>query len=264
MPLIDLGDVSLNYELSGRLDAPVLLLSNSLGTTLGMWDPQREELEKKYRLLRYDMRGHGASSVPAGPYTVDLLGRDVLALLDALRIDEVYFCGLSVGGVIGQWLGIHAPSRFRKLILCNTAAKIGTAETWNKRIADVQLGGMEAVADAVVQRWFTAEFVASGAPVVTTMRQMLAACNPAGYVAACAAIRDMDLREAVGVIPIPVCLIAGERDAVTTLADAQFLQSHIAGAELVTLPAAHISSAEVPQQFSAAVLKFLAKDVPSE
>ena len=270
MPLIEVDGASLYYELTGPdgyheltgpTGAPVLMLSNSLGTTHHMWDPQLEQLQPHFRLLRYDMRGHGASSVTAGEYTIDLLGRDVLALLDALHLQTVDFCGLSIGGIIGQWLGIHAPSRLRRLVLCNTAASIGTAETWNKRIAEVQRDGMEPIADAVLQRWFTPSFLTRGARIIMSMREMLTATNPTAYTAACAAIRDVDLRDAVSGIHLPVCIVAGEQDIVTTVTDAQFLQSRIHGAELHTLPTAHISSAEVPQKFSALVLNFLTQDV---
>jgi len=260
MASVELRDVSLHYEISGKTNAPVLMFSNSLGTTLEMWQPQLAEFEREFQVLRYDMRGHGKSSTPAGPYSMDMLGSDALALLDALGLESVHFCGLSIGGAIGQWLGIHAASRLRKLVLCNTAAKIGTTETWNARISTVELEGMGAIVDAVISRWFTAPFLATGGPAVAAMREMLASADPAGYAAACAAIRDMDQREAVDSIQTPTLVVGGEFDMATTIADARFLEGRIAGARFVSLPAAHISNAEVPAQFNAALLDFLASD----
>jgi 3-oxoadipate enol-lactonase len=260
MPKIEFNGVSLHYEISGKPSAPVLMFSNSLGTTLDMWEPQIAECERQFQILRYDMRGHGQSSTPAGPYSIEALGRDVLVLLDALSLERVHFCGLSIGGVIGQWLGIHAPSRLRKLVLCNTAAKIGTADTWNARISTVEREGMAAIIDAIIARWFTAPFLATGTPVIGAMRQMLISVDPAGYVAACAAIRDMDQREEVASIQTPTLVIGGEYDPVTTIHDARFLEGRIIGARFVSLPAGHISNAEVPAQFNAALLNFLTSD----
>jgi 3-oxoadipate enol-lactonase len=260
MPRIDLSGVSLHYEISGKASSPVLMFSNSLGTTLDMWAPQMAEFEREFQVLRYDMRGHGRSSTPPGPYSIEMLGEDVLALLDALGLESVHFCGLSIGGVLGQWLCIHAPSRLRKLVVCNTAAKIGSADTWNARISTVQREGMATIVDAVIARWFTAPFLAAGAPPIAALRGMLASADPAGYVAACAAVRDIDLREEVSSIQTPTLVVAGEFDVVTTIADAQFLKNRIADARLVSLPAAHISNAEVPAQFNAALLNFLASN----
>jgi len=259
MPHIDLPDVSLHYQLSGPPDAPVLLLSNSLGTSLDMWKPQTAPFAHLYRVLRYDMRGHGRSSTPPGPYTLDKLGRDVVSLLDTLGFDQVDFCGLSLGGVIGQWLGVNVPARLKHLMLCNTAAKIGTEATWNSRIEAVQTGGTAAIADAVIERWFTPAYRAAQPAIVAEMRTMLAASDPAGYAAACAAIRDMDQRATAASIASPTLLIAGEYDPVTTVSDAEFLQARIPDARLVVLPAAHISNVEASEQFNAAVLNFLAE-----
>jgi 3-oxoadipate enol-lactonase len=264
MPRLELSGVSLQYEISGRSSSPVLMFSNSLGTTLDMWEPQLAEFEREFQILRYDMRGHGKSSRPAGSCSIEMLGRDVLALLDALDLERVHFCGLSIGGAIGQWLGIHAPSRLRKLVLCNTAAKIGTADTWNPRIATVEREGMEAIVDAVIARWFTAPFLATDAPVIGALRRMLASTDPAGYVAACAAVRDMDHRAEVALIRVPTLVVGGEFDLATTIADAHVLESRIAGARFVSLPAAHISNAEVPAPFNAALLDFLASDSPHD
>ena len=149
MPSIEVNGARLFYTLSGQADAPVLMMSNSLGTTLEMWQPQLAALEGRFHLLRYDMRGHGKSDVSEAACSIGTLGQDVLSLLDELQIGKVHFCGLSIGGVIGQWLGANAPERLKSLVLCNTAARIGTLESWNQRIAAVGQGGVASIAEAV-------------------------------------------------------------------------------------------------------------------
>jgi 3-oxoadipate enol-lactonase len=216
-------------------------------------------MESNFQILRYDMRGHGNSDLVEQACSISTLGHDVLALLDMLRIDKVHFCGLSVGGVIGQWLGANAPERLRSLILCDTAAKIGTAESWNKRIADIEQHGLASIAEAVLERWFTPAFRQSFPNAVAPFRAMLHASNPRGYVLICAALRDMDQRRLVEEIRLPTCVIAGEHDPVTTVDDAKFLQSRIPGATLVSLPAAHISNVEAAAQFNQAVVEFLSR-----
>jgi len=259
MPRAELKEVSIYYEISGRADAPVLMLSSSLGTTGEMWKPQLEAFGRDYQVLRYDMRGHGRSSTPPGPYSIQQLAADVVALLDSLGLDKVDYCGLSIGGMIGQWLGANLPSRLNRLILCNTAAKIGTEETWNGRIAAVQVGGMAAIIDGgAMERWFTPGFRNARSPMFIEMRDMLAATDPVGYIAACAAIRDMDQRATAASIVTSTLVIACEHDPVTTVSDAQFLHDSISGSTLTVLPASHISNVEAAQQFNAAVLGFLA------
>jgi len=173
MPFVEKGDVRLNYRFDGPDKAPVILLSNSLGTNLSMWDPQATVLGEKFCVLRYDLRGHGLSTVTPGPYTIEQLGRDAIALLDALKIESAYFCGLSMSGMIGMWLGANAANRMKGLVLCNTAAKIGNAETWNARIKDVKERGMAAIATTVVLRWFSEDFIKKSPEVVEATRQML-------------------------------------------------------------------------------------------
>lgn len=262
MPTVQLADGLLNYQIDGPADAPVLVLSNSLGTDLHMWDAQIPVFAAHFRVLRFDTRGHGASLVTPGPYSIEQLGRDVLALLDALDIQQFSFCGLSMGGLIGQWLGIHAGTRLQKLVLCNTAAKIGTDEVWNTRIASVQAGGQQAMRDlrdASIARWFTAEFAAAQPEKAEPIVGMLAQTSPEGYAANCAAVRDADYREQIASIGCPTLILCGTQDAVTTPGHGRFVQQRIAAAELVEFHAAHLSSVEAAEAFTAAVLDFLRK-----
>src|SRR2546428_659528 len=170
------------------------MFSNSLGTNFSMWDPQASEFKKHFRILRYDTRGHGQSSVTPGPYSIEQLGQDLIALLDALQLDRVHFCGLSMGGMIGMWLGANAPERLSQVILCSTAAKIGTPETWNARIAAVRKDGMKQVASSVVERWFSPAFREKVPGTVASVQRMLEEANAEGYAACCAAVRDCDFR----------------------------------------------------------------------
>jgi 3-oxoadipate enol-lactonase len=257
MSLLDIGDLSVHYALSGPAGAPILVLSNSLGTNFSMWDPQISVFEKNLRVLRYDSRGHGQSSVTPGPYRIEQLARDVLHILDRLTLDRVQFCGLSMGGMIGIWLGANAPERLHKLVLCNTAARIGTAEVWNARIDAVSKSGMKAVAPGIIERWFTPAFRAAAPEIVANAQRMIEASPPDGYSACCAAIRDMDQRESISSIRVPTLVISGTKDPVTTLADGQFLIDRISGARLLELPTSHLSNIEAPAQFSSEVLSFL-------
>lgn len=257
MPFIDCGDIRVHYELTGNAAAPVLLFSNSLGTNLSMWHNQLAAAEKHFRVLRYDSRGHGLTTVTPGPYSIELLGRDVLQLLDKLKITRVNFCGLSKGGMIGMWLGINAPQRLHKLILCNTAAKIGTMESWNGRIKSVRENGMKSIAPSVIERWFTPEFRKSSPDAVARTQQMLEHSPLDGYIASCEAIRDMDQRDAISLIRVPALVISGARDPVIPLSESHFLSERIFGAHSVDLEAAHLSNIEASEQFTAAVIRFL-------
>jgi 3-oxoadipate enol-lactonase len=259
MSFAEIGDARLNYRFDGPDNAPVIVLSNSLGTNLSMWDPQANVLCEKFRVLRYDTRGHGLSSVTPGPYTIEQLGRDVVALLDALKIESAYFCGLSMGGMIGIWLGVNAANRLKGLALCNTAAKIGTADGWNARIKDVKERGMAAIATTVVLRWFSENFVKKSPEVVEAMRQMLLLAPPEGYAGCCAAIRDMDQRGDLARVKARTLVIAGALDPVIPLADTKFVADGISGASYIELQAAHLSNIEAAPQFTEALLKFLSE-----
>jgi 3-oxoadipate enol-lactonase len=257
MTYIQISGARFNYRLDGSAGAPWVVLSNSLGTNLAMWDAQASALNEKFRVLRYDSRGHGRSDVTPGPYTIAGLGRDVIGLLDALQIPIAHYCGLSIGGLIGQWLGINAPKRFKSLTLCNTAARIGTTDAWNTRIAAVREGGMVAIASGVVARWFTEDFAKRAPETMEATRQMLLHSAPEGYVAACAALRDEDLRDAIARVSLPTVVISGSKDTSTTAVDGQFIAGKIPGAEYLELDAAHLSNIEAAGPFTAALLKFL-------
>jgi 3-oxoadipate enol-lactonase len=257
MPFAQLEDVRIHYDLAGPASAPILFFSNSLGATLSMWDPQMPAFQKQFRVLRYDTRGHGQSSVTPGPYTIEQLASDVVALLDQLQLDRVYFCGLSMGGQTGMWLALNAAARFHKLVLCNTAAKIGTPEMWNTRIEGVRKGGMKSISSAVMERWFSSDYRANSPDVIAAIKQLFERTNTDGYTANCAAIRDFDARETITSIKVPTLVIAGTHDAATTPADGHYLADHIAGARYVELNAAHLSNIENCDRFNTELSAFL-------
>lgn len=262
LPTVDIERVKLNCRIDGPADAPVVVLSNSLGTNLEMWDAQMPSLSARLRILRYDQRGHGASEATPAPYAFDTLGRDVLVLLDALKIKRAHFCGVSMGGGTGMWLAAHAPERIDRLVLANTAAKFGTREAWNARIDAVRKGGLAAIADGVLERWFTPGFRARAADTVQRMRDMLAATPVEGYLGCCAAVRDVDLRNAIGRISAPTLVIVGAHDVSTPAAEGRALAERIRGARVVELDAAHISNVEAAERFTTEVLGFLSGDKP--
>ena len=256
-PAVDLERARLKCRIDGAADAPVLVLSNSLGTDLAMWDAQIPALTARFRVLRYDSRGHGASEVIPGPYSIERLARDVLMLLDDLRIERAHFCGLSIGGMVGMWLGVHAPERLDRLALCNTSPKIGSPEMWKARIETVRKGGVSSIADAMLGRWFTAGFLERSPAEVARMRAMMAATPTEGYVATCAAIRDMDQWDSIAGISRPTLVISGTHDVATPTADGRRMAEVIPGARYVELDAAHISNVEAPAAFNIAVMDFL-------
>jgi 3-oxoadipate enol-lactonase len=249
--------VRLWYQIEGSAGAPPIMLSNSLGTTLAMWDAQMPALREQFQVLRYDARGHGRSSVPSQPYAVDRLGRDALALLDACGIARAHFCGLSMGGMAGMWLGHAAPDRIDRLALCNTAARIGPPDVWDKRIAAVRAGGMTAITPGVIERWFTPDFRTRAPAEVERIVAMLHGTPAEGYIAACAAIRDMDQRDQIGAIALRTLVIAGASDQATPPADGRALAAAIKGARYVELAAAHLSNIETADAFTEALVGFL-------
>jgi len=257
MPFAELKDARLFYQWDGSESAPALVFCNSLGTTHRMWDAQVGAFSQHFRVLRYDSRGHGQSSVTPGPYSIVQLANDVVHLLDALKLDRVYFCGLSLGAMTGMYLGSQAANRFHKMALCNTAAKIGNVDAWNTRIATVEKEGMKAVAGSVIERWLTTGYRGTHPKETGEMLGMLQNANCKGYAASCAAVRDMDYREKLSQIRVPTLIVAGTHDPVTTPADGHFLQERIPGAQYTELSAAHISNVEACFDFNREVLGFL-------
>ncbi|MBH3044432.1 3-oxoadipate enol-lactonase [Serratia marcescens] len=247
----------LNYVLEGPENAPVVLFSNSLGTSLAMWQPQRDALISHYRILRYDVAGHGASPPGEQPGSLALLGRQVLSLLDALAIEHVHFCGISMGGLTGLWLARFHPERLLTLTIANSAAKIGTAANWRQRAAQVRQSGMAAVSDGAASRWFTPAFCQSAPARVQALLQQLTACDPNSYAACCEALANADLRAELEGILVPTLIIAGHDDAVTTVDDAKALVAGIPGAQCVILPASHLSSVEAWRAFNRTFRAFL-------
>ncbi|SOZ39436.1 3-oxoadipate enol-lactonase [Cupriavidus neocaledonicus] len=262
MPYLDHAGARLFYTVDGPDSAPAILFSNSLGTDHTMWEPQAAALAGRFRVVRYDTRGHGRSTAPGDAFTAEQLGQDVIAILDALGIGQAVFCGLSMGGLTGMWLGIHAPERFSRIVLANTAAKIGNAEGWNTRIDTVLRDGMGVMVAPSVERWFTPAFAATAGRALDGLRSVLAGLDPRGYAACCAAVRDADFRETVSSIPVPVLVIAGSDDPSTTAQDGRALADAIPGARFIELPAAHISSFEQPGRFTAALIDFVRGRLP--
>ena len=258
MPVAEIAGCRMRYEIRGPVDAPVLVLSNSLGTDLGLWDLQIGELITRHRVLRYDTRGHGRSSVTPGPYTLQRLARDVVDLLDALSIVRVDFCGLSLGGMIGLSLACDFPGRLRRLVVSDSAAQIGTQAGWNERIAAVNSGGMAAITASVLGRWFTDQFRARAPGQVQRIASQLAATPADGYAACCAAIRDADLRGAVPAIRVPTLVVVGRDDPAIPPSAGQWLAATIPGAQYCELPTAHLSNVEDPVAFTSALTRFLA------
>ena len=257
MPFLQIAEYKIHYELTGASSAPVLVLSNSLGTTMAMWEPQLAEFEKSFRVLRYDTRGHGQSEVTPGPYTLGQLAQDVMRLLDALKIEEAHFCGLSMGGLTGLQLGLNASRRFRKMVVCSASAKFGTAEGWDKRIEVVRASGMKQVAGQVIERWFTKEFREATPGKVETMRQMIEGISPDGYVNCCMALRDADLRVRLSEVHAETLIISGTQDPVSPPVDGELLASSIPGARYCELNASHLSNVEAAEEFTRETLRFL-------
>lgn len=257
MPTASVNGIDLNYRIDGREGAPWLLFSNSLGTNLSMWDGQIEPLSDHFRIVRYDSRGHGGSGAPDADYTIELLGRDALGLLDHLEIDKTFYCGLSKGGMVGQWLGANAGGRIEKLILSNTSSYMEPKDIWNERIATARSDGMEPLVDLVIQRWFTPGFIADNAAEIARVREMILAVPGHGYAGCCAAIRDMDQRGILPSIAVPTMVIVGAEDPATVPAAGELIADAIPGARLHVIEnAAHLANLEQPAQYLAAMSDF--------
>jgi 3-oxoadipate enol-lactonase len=257
MPMIQSNGARLNAQIEGPERAPVLMLCNSLGTDLHMWDDQVPAITRHFRLLRYDRRGHGKSEAPKGPYNMEMLGRDALAVMDGMGVQKVNWCGLSMGGMVGMWLGAHAPERMDRVVLSNTAAYMGDKQIWNERFKTVRSGGMAAIADGTMERWFTKGFRERAPQAVARLKQMVLDTPVEGYIGCGEAVRDMDHREIIRTITAPTMIIAGRHDPGTTVEAAEFLRDRIPGSKLVVLEAAHISNVEQAQAYTDALLGFL-------
>jgi len=257
MPTINADGCPIHVEVEGPENAPVLMLSNSLGADLHMWDAQVPGLIRHFRLVRYDRRGHGKSGVAPGPYSMERLGRDVLAVLDGLGIKKINWCGLSMGGMVGMWLGANAPERIERLVLSNTTAKFDSPAPWNERIQLVKEKGLAALADLTMERWFTKEFRERSPEKVKPLLETFLTTPPQGYIACCEAIRDMDQSETIRTITAPTLIIAGAQDPATTVEAAEFIRERIKGSKLTVLDAAHISNIEQTQAYNDAVLGHL-------
>ena len=259
MPFAGVNNTRLFYRLEGRSDLPALVLSHSLGCDLGMWGPQMPDLLDHFQVLRYDTRGHGASGIPAGDYTLDQLGQDVLALADKLNLPRFAVCGISMGGAVGQWVAINAPQRLTKLVLANTSPKFGEPETWDARRKAVLEGGMSAIVDATMQRFFSAENQQS--VWAQSTRAIVLGTDPIGYAASCTALRDADTRSQLGKISAPTLMIGGDQDPSTPWeGNGSVLARDIPHAQAVRLLTAHLSSLEQPRAFTTAVLDFLLRN----
>jgi 3-oxoadipate enol-lactonase/4-carboxymuconolactone decarboxylase len=257
MPLLTLLDTTCYYRLDGRDDRPVLMLSHSLGQDHGMWDAQVADLSPHFRLLRYDIRGHGASGVTSGDYRIEQLGADVLALADALGIDRFAFCGISLGGMIGMWLATRVPERLSALVLANTSASPDAVAMEDRR-RTVLHGGMALVVDTVMRRFFTPRLLAAPSPAVDSSRRTLLATSPTGYAGCCAAIRDMDMVAELPRITVPVLVVCGALDvSMPWTGHGDVLAAGIGDVRVAHLQAAHLSNIEAPRSFSAALAEFL-------
>ena len=257
MAEMKIGGETFNVEVEGPENAPVLMISNSLGSNLHMWDDQIPALSKHFRVVRYDSRGHGLSAAPAGPYSLEQLGKDALAILDTLGVKKAHWMGLSKGGAVGQWLLLNAPDRIERAVLANTAAQFGTADTWNDRLRTLRELGLQGMVDAVIDRWFTKEFQAKAPEAIARIKAAFEKTPADGYAACMAALRDIDLRDAIRNIRNQVLVIIGKNDPATPPEAGKAIAAAIPGARLVELDAAHLSNIEAADEFNKAVIDFL-------
>ena len=248
---------TMKVRVEGEDTAPALVLSHMLGTDLSLWDNLVPEFTKHFRVVRYNTRGHGGSGLGDAPVTIARLGRDVLAILDALGIKRAHFCGLSMGGAVGQWLLVHAPARIERAVIAGSAAKLGEPAVWNARIAAALADGMEQAVEPTLKRWFRPAFAERAPEPVEAVRALVRATSPEGYAACCAALRDMDLRESLRAVAHPVLVLRGSDDPSVSAEAAGHLVEAMANATAVEVEARHCASIEAEAEFSAAVVRFL-------
>jgi len=258
MPIVTADDgCPINVEIEGRDAAPVLMLANSLGTDLHMWDDQAAEFAKHFHLVRWDRRGHGKSGASKGPYSFDLFGRDILKILDTLKIKKVNWCGLSMGGMDGQWLGANAPDRVEKLILANTNFYYADKAPWADRIRTVREKGLAHIVGPNMERWFTKGFIERAPQTIARMTEMFLASDLEGYIACVEAVRDMDFRAGNPRIATPTLVVVGKQDPATPPERGEEIARTVKSGKVVALEAAHISNVEQPKAFTDAALDFL-------
>jgi 3-oxoadipate enol-lactonase len=259
---ITVNGISVHYTLEGPASGPVITMSNSLASNLSMWEPQMPVLTSRYRVLRYDTRGHGGTEATAGPYSLDELSEDVRALLRALGITRTHFIGLSMGGMIGQIIAIKYPQMLQSLVLCDTMSRVPTEAKpmWDDRIHTAETGGMEPLVEPTLARWFTEPFRQKGSPVLDQVRTMIRSTPPRGYTGCCHAIAALNLTDHLKAITLPTLIIVGEDDPATPVAASHVIHEQIRGSELVILKsAAHLSNLEQPEAFNQALTAFLPK-----
>ena len=257
MPIFQSKDVNINYQTFGDPNSPALVFSNSLGTNYGMWQKQFNYFKDRFFIICYDTRGHGSSSTPTGSYTLQQLGQDVIDLLNYLRIKKTAFCGISMGGLTGQWLAIHYPERFSHVIIANSAAKIGQEQAWLDRAKLVREQGLEPIAATAASRWFTDPFIQSHPIVINNLCNDLSAGSAAGYANCCEALAKADVSAELKYISIPTLIIAGIQDPITSVEDAKLMLLNIQNAELVEINASHISNIERENDFNKLIDQFI-------
>jgi len=262
MPLITVNGTQINYRFDGPAEGPVVVFSNSLATNLTMWDRQIPALTAAgYRVLRYDTRGHGQSAVAEGPYSMEMLGADVVGLMDAFDLSQVHFCGLSLGGMVGQMMGASHGDRLHSLTLCSTTSFVALKESWDERIASVRKDGMEGAVDATVDRWLTKTGQEHLPGEVEKIRRMILATSVDGYCACGVAIQQMDLRETIREIITPTLVLVGEHDPGTPVAASEFIHGRIASSEMrIIADAVHLINVEHSDVFNETLLAFLRKN----
>jgi 3-oxoadipate enol-lactonase len=248
----------LEYSVDGPANAPVLVFSNSIATTQGMWDAQAAALRDRFRVVRYDTRGHGQSDVPPGPYAIETLGLDLLAVIEAIGAEKGHVCGLSLGGLTAIWLAIHKPERLNRVVFANTAAKIGAPEVWDARIKAVREGGMASIRDASLERFFSEGFRKNNPDELARIGRMIDETPVEGYAGVCGTLRDTDLRPGLAGITTPVLVVGGEHDPSTTAEQARELSAAVPGSELFIVPGVnHVSNIEAPEAFTERLIGFL-------